>query len=265
MQINGLIITISAFFLINSLSAEEPLTLNPPVQIVKEVDQHLDKARRVIQGMPQVKDSKAVMQQYGSFAQTLKSIYISGEGLIEKDVHRIIDAALFAAAQHRYQTRKDTLQTPYIVHPLAIATTLMDLGHVRDPDIIIAALLHDTVEDTDTSFEMIRDLFGTRVEGFVKELTDDKSLSKEERKRLQIENASHKSAGAAQVKLADKLYNMSDVAYNPPPDWDQDRRDNYIKWGQEVVSRLPWVNEELLQAVNEVIVNYWKKQKNEKN
>lgn len=251
------IIVLSLFSLINfgPLLSQEPLKLQAPTESVQGIEEHLDRARRIIQGL--VKENKEVMQQFHVFAQTLKSTYLSGEGLVEKDIHSIINALIFSASQHRDQTRKNPEQTPYIIHPIGVADSLISIGGVRDPDTIIAGLLHDTVEDTDTSFEVIKENFGSRVEGFVREVTDNKSLPGEERKRLQIETAPHKSAGAAQIKLADKLYNMSSVLYNPPLGWEQERRDEYIRWGQNVVAQLPWVNAELKRAVNEVVTAYW--------
>lgn len=88
---------------------------------------------------------------------------------------------------------------------------------------------------------------------FVEEVTDDKSLDKAERKHLQIVHAPGKSAGAAQIKLADKLYNLSNLKKNPPPDWDQARIDVYFAWAKEVVDHLPHVNTPLKQTVDNVI------------
>ncbi|MBA3956777.1 MAG: bifunctional (p)ppGpp synthetase/guanosine-3',5'-bis(diphosphate) 3'-pyrophosphohydrolase [Parachlamydiaceae bacterium] len=220
----------------------------------QEIADHFLRARKILQSL--VKDHPAVMQQFDSFSKSVQQIYVAGEGLVSSDVHRIIDATIFASAQHRKQTRKDTTQTPYVIHPIGVAESLVNLGHVRDPDVIIGALLHDTVEDTETTFEMLKSLFGSRVEGFVREVTDDKSLLQADRKRLQVEHASHKSAGAAQIKLADKLYNMTNVATNPPPDWDKARQDAYIEWGKQVTDHLPWVNAPLKNAIDTVVKNY---------
>lgn len=102
-------------------------------------------------------------------------------------------------------------------------------GNIHDPVVIIAALLHDTVEDTDTTFEEIETQFGTEVRNIVKELTDDKSLPKVERKRLQIENAPKCSHKAKLVKLADKLYNLRDLQKAIPVGWSEDRVKEYFK------------------------------------
>lgn len=174
-------------------------------------------------------------------------------GLSSEEIRRICDAVCFSARKHSEQTRKDPEQTPYIIHPIGVADSILTLGEVNDPDILIAALLHDTVEDTKTSFEEIREAFGPEVEGYVRELTDDKSLPKEVRKQLQIENASHKSDGAATVKLADKLYNLTDLGRNPPADWPKERVDAYFAWAKKVVDNLPPVNPALKEAVDQTI------------
>lgn len=224
--------------------------------IVKNIDLQLASCRNTIQQL--VNDNKKVLKQFDAFAQTLKNSYLAGEGLIDKDICLIIDAIQFSAEKHRVQTRKDPEQTPYIIHPMGVANSLMVLGKVRDADVIIGALLHDTVEDTETTFDEIEQRFGVRVANFVREVTDDKSLPKQTRKQLQIEHAPDKSAGAAQIKLGDKLYNLTDLAKSPPSDWEQERIDAYFKWAKSVVDALPWVNAPLKHAVDEVIQGYWK-------
>lgn len=223
---------------------------------ITNIDTQLNICRKSIQDT--TSNNTNVLNQFDIFANTLKNTYVSGEGLIDKDIIKIINAIKFAAYKHRFQVRKDPYQTPYIIHPIGVANTLMTLGNVRDPDIIIGALLHDTVEDTETTFEEIEQRFGVRVANFVREVTDDKSLPKQTRKQLQIEHAPKKSAGAAQIKLADKLYNLKDLAQAPPSDWKKERVDAYFQWAKAVVNNLPWVNAPLKQAVDDVIQSYWK-------
>lgn len=206
-----------------------------------------------------------VRNKFDQFSQTLMSSYLAGEGLIDKDLLRIIDAIPFAAEKHQTQKRKNAKETPYIIHPIGVANDLMVIGDVRDPDTIIAALLHDTVEDTQTTFDEIEQKFGVRVMGFVKEVTDDKSLPKDKRKQLQVEHAPEKSAGAAQIKLADKLYNLTDLQKSPPPDWSTERINSYFVWAKSVVDRLPWVNAGLKEAVDKVISEQMKEIKNKEN
>lgn len=157
------------------------------------------------------------------------------------DIARILQAADFAAEKHTGQTRKDGFE-PYINHPIEVTSLLAAVGGVRDQDILIAGLLHDTVEDCGVSFEEIEERFGRVVAGYVRELTDDKSLPKAERKRLQIEHAPHLSIGAKQIKLADKISNVQDVTDNPPAGWDNDRRREYVEWGEKVVAGLRGAN-----------------------
>lgn len=197
--------------------------------------------------------NEAVLNQYNLFADALIQVYAKGEGMIESDIHKIFNAVVFAAQKHRTQTRKDPQHTPYIIHPIGVAHHMLKVGRVRDPDILIGGLLHDTVEDTETTFDEIKNAFGPRVESFVREVTDDKSLPKAERKLLQIVNASHKSAGGAQIKLADKFYNVTDLRQNPPSDWTQERIDQYFVWAKQVVDALPWVNAPLKEAFDNTL------------
>ena len=252
------LIIISSFLL--SLSASEdshPMTQTSfsSNQIVS-IKEHLKICKENVSLLS--KNNVNVLAQYDLFADHLEKVYLAGEGLIDLDINRIIDAIAFSAERHQYQTRKDPQQTPYIIHPIGVADHLFSIGKIRDPDIIIAALLHDTVEDTETSFEDIQTKFGSRVEGFVREVTDDKSLPKQTRKQLQIEHAPHKSAGAAQIKLADKLYNLRDLLNHPPEDWESERVEAYFQWAQKVVDNLPWVNAPLKKAVDEAIEQHRK-------
>jgi guanosine-3',5'-bis(diphosphate) 3'-pyrophosphohydrolase len=154
------------------------------------------------------------------------------------DVSVILKALEFAALKHRDQRRKDAQASPYINHPIALANVLVHEGGVTDPVVIAAALLHDTVEDTETSWQELREAFGEKVAGIVGEVTDDKSLLKAERKRLQVEHAAHISREAKLVKLADKICNVRDVAFHPPAKWDLARRREYFDWAKAVVDRM---------------------------
>ncbi|CAG5089121.1 Oidioi.mRNA.OKI2018_I69.PAR.g12096.t1.cds [Oikopleura dioica] len=150
--------------------------------------------------------------------------------------------------------RKDSDKTPYINHPIGVAEILTEEGGVTDVDILCAALLHDTVEDTDTTFEEIEELFGKIVRDYVDEVTDDKNLEKMERKRLQIVNAPKKTPGAKQVKLADKLYNLRDLNRCTPESWDEERVVNYFKWAKQVVDGLRGANAALESKLDELFV-----------
>ena len=150
----------------------------------------------------------------------------------------LLRALAFAAHKHRDQRRKDAEASPYINHPIALAEVLAEEGAIADIEVLAAALLHDTIEDTATTAEELRATFGARIAGLVEEVSDDQSLEKADRKRLQIEHAAGLSAGAKLVKLADKICNLRDVAERPPAKWDLERRRDYFDWAQRVVEGL---------------------------
>lgn len=155
---------------------------------------------------------------------------------------QLLEAIRFAAEKHRNQRRKDSERSPYINHPIEVAHLLWEIGGVRDVEVLLAAVLHDTVEDTETRPEEISERFGKQVLSFVMEVTDDKSLPKGERKRLQIVNAPHKSYGAKLIKLADKACNVRNLVTMPPKNWSMKRRQEYLLWGEKVVAGLRGTN-----------------------
>ena len=169
----------------------------------------------------------------------------------DADLSLILKALEFAALKHRDQRRKDALASPYINHPIALANVLTSEGGVSDPEVLAAALLHDTVEDTETTPAELREMFGDRIAGIVEEVTDDKNLPKAERKRLQVERAAHISREAKLVKLADKICNVRDVAYHPPAKWDLTRRREYFEWAKAVVDRMRGLNPGLERKFDE--------------
>jgi guanosine-3',5'-bis(diphosphate) 3'-pyrophosphohydrolase len=150
----------------------------------------------------------------------------------------LLRALSFAAHKHRDQRRKDAEASPYINHPIALAEVLAREGGVADVEVLAAALLHDTIEDTATTFDELVENFGAAIAGMVAEVTDDGALPKAERKRLQIEHASSLSGGARLVKLADKICNLRDVAERPPAKWDMQRRREYFEWAKRVIDGL---------------------------
>ena len=172
-----------------------------------------------------------------------------------KGIENIVRAASFAAKKHTDQKRKGSDGEPYINHPLEVANMLVNIGGVNDPEIIVAALLHDTVEDTDVSFEEIAEQFGITVAGYVRELTDDKTLAKAERKQKQVEHAPHLSHGARQIKLADKISNIRDITDKPPDGWDLQRRREYVDWGEKVVAGLRGANSDLEKVFDQTVDN----------
>ena len=154
----------------------------------------------------------------------------------------------FAAAKHRNQRRKDAEASPYINHPLQLAHVLATEGGVSDLKTLMAAVLHDTVEDTETTYDELVERFGKKVADVVMEVTDDKALVKADRKRRQLEHAPHMSKRAALVKLADKTCNLRDVARSPPTGWSLTRKQEYFDWAKEVVDGLPAVSKKMRKA-----------------
>ena len=168
------------------------------------------------------------------------------------DLNKLLEASSFAAKKHTGHTRKGSTQEPYINHPLEVASLLANVGGIEDFDVLIAALLHDTIEDVGVTKEEIAERWGAEVASIVAEVTDDKSLEKQERKRLQIEHAPGLSKQAKLVKLADKISNITDVMNSPPVDWDRARRLEYVKWGEAVVAGLRGTNEPLEKYFDEI-------------
>jgi GTP diphosphokinase / guanosine-3',5'-bis(diphosphate) 3'-diphosphatase len=155
-----------------------------------------------------------------------------------KDSCLLIDALAFAALKHRDQRRKDPEASPYINHPIALARVLSVEAGLHDAKLLAAAVLHDTLEDTQTTFEELRDRFGKTVASVVREVSDDRMLAKVERKRMQIEHAKELTHRARLVKFADKICNVRDVAANPPRDWTLQRRREYFDWAQAVIDQI---------------------------
>ncbi len=167
------------------------------------------------------------------------------------DLARFIKATDFAAFKHRAQRRKDAEASPYINHPLALANVLKVEAGVDEVDVLIAAILHDTVEDTQTTLEELTREFGAKIAGIVAEVTDDKTLPKPERKRLQVVKAPKSSREAKLVKLADKICNLRDVAGSPPAHWPLERRQAYFEWAKDVIAGLRGTHEKLERLFDE--------------
>jgi len=148
----------------------------------------------------------------------------------------LLAAIAFAAERHRAQRRKDADASPYINHPIAVAVVLAAEGGVDDQALLIAAVLHDTVEDTATTPAELAERFGAEVASLVAEVTDDKGLPAETRKELQVAHAAAASARARQLKLADKICNLRDLAAAPPPAWTAERRRAYVAWAERVAA-----------------------------
>ena len=154
----------------------------------------------------------------------------------------------FAARKHRDQRRKDRAASPYINHPIALARVLTLEGGISDPRVLAAALLHDTIEDTRTSYPELKAAFGPRVAKTVLEVTDNKRLRRHTRKRLQVEHAATLSRDAKLVKLADKICNLRDLGIHPPVGWNKRRRRDYFDWAKQVIDGLRGTNRRLEAA-----------------
>ena len=155
---------------------------------------------------------------------------------------QLMSALAFAADKHKNQRRKDADASPYINHPIALANLLLNEAGVEDQRVLVAAILHDTIEDTDTTEQELVKHFGKDIADIVLEVTDDKALPKAKRKRLQIEHAAHISRRAKLVKLADKICNLRDITASPPADWSIVRKQEYFEWAKSVVDRLRGVH-----------------------
>ncbi|MGI6740317.1 MAG: HD domain-containing protein [Brevefilum sp.] len=165
----------------------------------------------------------------------------------------IFKAILFAIDKHEGQIRKDAERSPYITHPLLVAQALLEIGDVQDLPTLIAAILHDTLEDTKTTEVEIRKAFGEEILQIVLEVTDDKSLEKMARKRLQVVHAPSISNKAKVIKLSDKLVNCRDILNSPPEDWPMERRREYIQWAADVVENLRNINTPLELAFDQIL------------
>jgi guanosine-3',5'-bis(diphosphate) 3'-pyrophosphohydrolase len=166
-------------------------------------------------------------------------------------VELLFDALAFAAHKHQNQRRKGDEEAPYITHPIAVARVLAVEAGLQDGVLLAAAVLHDTLEDTDSSHDELTARFGLAVADLVGEVSDDKGLSKAERKRRRIQTAAAMSQGARLLLLADKICNLRDIIANPPRGWDVERKREYFDWAHAVVMEIEGTHtllEEIFQA-----------------
>jgi len=239
--------------------ASVPLMQKERPVIVELPEQVAVKASVVEHVRDLVQDNTAVMKQLHSFFQEVQQGVEIGT-LSQEDADHIYQATLFAAQRHKDHMRKNAEHTPYIVHPLGVAEQIMRIGHAYDADVLIAALLHDVIENTNTTYAEIESVFGKDVTHYVKEMTEDQNLPIKMRKKLQIIHAFHQSAGATLIKLSDKLHNLHTLVTDPPMGWSQDKMDQYFQWAQAVVDNLPEANVSLKDAVHHEIAAYWEMQ-----
>ena len=169
------------------------------------------------------------------------------------ELARLLEAVSFSASRHSAQRRKGSDSSPYVNHPIEVANELAGVGGVDDVAVLIAAVLHDTVEDTGTRPEELGRLFGADVRRLVEEVSDDTSLSKAERKRLQVARAASLSRGAKLIKLGDKICNVREVMLDPPAEWSCVRKREYLEWAAAVVAGCRGTSESLERKFDEVL------------
>lgn len=177
---------------------------------------------------------------------------------MESPLCQVLRACDFAAKKHENQRRKNTRKTPYINHPIGVALNVAVALRLEDPekidiDALIGALLHDTVEDTDTTLDEIEKHFTTAIRDIVAQVSDNKSLPKDERKRLQIEHAASACREAKLIKMADTLHNLrSFFLEGIPATWTPVRVQGYFVWKQAVMAECRDVNEILENQLQEI-------------
>jgi len=165
----------------------------------------------------------------------------------------LLEALLFASAMHKSQTRKGVDGEPYVNHVIQVAELLARVGGIVDVEVLQAAILHDTVEDTIATFDDIEKRFGPNVRQIVEEVSDDDSLPKKDRKELQVERAPQLSAAARSIKIADKTCNVRDVTRSPPADWEEERQVGYLDWADRVIAGCRGVNLQLERHYDAVV------------
>lgn len=170
------------------------------------------------------------------------------------DLLKISRALDFSARKHVHQRRKGELAEPYVNHVTDVARILAEATDGNDATLIIAGLLHDTIEDQNVTHEELTSMFGREVGDLVLEVTDDMRIPKPERKLLQVANAPRKSARAKMLRIADKTSNLNSVLTSAPKHWDYARRREYFEWAKRVVDGCRGVNrylEDLFDATYE--------------
>ena len=169
-------------------------------------------------------------------------------GIVE--VARALD---FAARRHSEQRRKGLKAEPYVNHLAEVALLLAEATGGEDPELVMAGLLHDTLEDTATTREELASAFGPDVASLVEEVTDDRTLDQRARKRMQVETAPNKSRRARMIKIADKIANLRSIAESPPLGWSARKKLEYAAWAREVVAACGSTNAELERLFQEAV------------
>ena len=168
--------------------------------------------------------------------------------MTENSLVTLMRALDFAAQRHSAQRRKGEASEPYINHLVEVARLVAEATEGSDPSLVVAAMLHDTIEDTATTRGELESEFGPEVATTVAEVTDDKSLPKAERKKLQIEHAARASSRAKMIKLADKTSNLRAIVQSPPVGWSLERQREYFEWAKAVVAGCRGINPRLEES-----------------
>lgn len=220
------------------------------VTIPMDLDAHIAECRQFV--VDHAQNDAATLKEFDTLAAYWRKEAKHSHGLF--DLHLMLKAVKFATAKHEGQFRDGG--GPYIVHPLGVALSIWESGNIHSSNVIIAALLHDTVEDTQTTFEEIEELFGKRVRMTVEEVTDDPNLSGQEKRQRQVDHAPQMSLNAQLVKLADRLNNLSGLIDNPPANWTPEKVADYFGWGQKLLNALHGTNIKLEKQLQKVIRKY---------
>ena len=215
----------------------------------EEFSKHIETCRSELSTLTH--HNRQVLQQFDHLSEDWHKYYLLKRS--EFNVTPLLEAVTFAAKKHEGQTRDDVAKTPYIIHPLTVCRILWEEGKIRSHNVLIAALLHDTLEDTNTTAEEVENRFGKRVKETVEELTDDPKLPPEEQKKKQVEHAHSLSWNAQTVKLADRLANIRDLRA-APPQWTKDSVIRYLDWGVQLLDALQGTNEPLERALQKELL-----------
>lgn len=251
-----------------TISSPAILAKAPQVQVVEVADQSKEEKSEFLTKKKQeasealtkwARADEDVLQQFDLFSASLMQ-GVSSRSIREEDAGAVFDALVFGAEKHKAQVRSNLKKTPYIIHPMEVADFVMRIGKVYDKNVLMAALLHDVMDETGATYEEIENLYGKTVSQYVQEMTVKKDLTLKEQKKYQIIQAFHQTPSVAIIKLSDKLSNLKTLAQTPPASWSRDRIDQYFQWAQSVIENLPEANSFLKQAVRDVILNYWEKQ-----
>lgn len=203
---------------------------------------------------------------FGTDSQAIRSYdhlasLLNQDSTGQLDLQKVCQAILFAAKVHKEQKRVNADQGHYVCYPLDVASELVSVGKVLDTDVIVAAILHDTVRSSGSAqvSKEIKQKFGARVADIVDELSAYPVSAKKDQQRQLMTHAPDESPAAAQIQLANLIYNLKELIATPPQ-WSKEELDHYVQWSQSLVQRLPATNPQLAQETEALIQTYWNHQ-----